>query len=262
MGLNKNISSIINTLHTRIDEDMRNVSSINRKNTFNMPREYSIKIAKDGKRVKEAWLAKANRSVSLISKFLVGVVDGENKVVVCGEPIITNSSRGLYACVYSFDSKDGLYSFIDELSNCGTYKQGKDFLTGQDVFDVCVYRGDSKKFITLSDYMDYMMPIISKNLDNLSTLFCGKSLLDSVYGEKYIDLHKCKVIIGVECQGMFISSPVIVNCYCVFTQYLTDLEDSTGLELQLESMNNLRFIKGQYVKIEYMRSMGTLIITF
>lgn len=61
---------------------------------------------------------------------------------------------------------------------------------------------------------------------------------------------------------MFISSPVIVNCYCVFTQYLNDLEDSTGLELQLESMNNLRFIKGQYVKIEYMRSMGTLIITF
>ena len=242
---------------------MRNVSSINRKNTFTMPRDYSIKIAKDGSRVKETWLSYVNKHNMIINKFLVGIVDGENKVIVCGEPIVTNSSRGVYACVYSFNSKDEIDSFIDELSKCGTYKKSRDFLKGQDVFDVCVYKGDSKKFITVSEYMDYMIPVISKNLDSLSTLFYGKSLLDSVYGEKNIDLHKCKVIVGVECpRGIFIGSPVTVNCYCVFVQYLNELEDSAGLELQLESMSNLRFIKGEYVMIGYMRSMGTLIVTF
>ena len=243
---------------------MKNVSSINRKNTFTMPRDYSIKIAKDGSKVKQNWLNYVNKHNMVINKlFLVGIVDGENKVVVCNNPIEENSPRGVYACVYSFNSKDEIDSFIDELSDCGTYGHGRDFLASQDVFDVCVYKGYSKKFITISEYMDYMMPVIGKNLDSLSTLFYGKSLLDSVYGEKNIDLHKCKVIISVECpRGIFIGTSVVVNCYCVFTQYLNELEDSAGLELQLESMNHFRIIKGEYVKIEYMRSMGTLIVTF
>lgn len=54
-----------------VNEDMRSVSSVNGKNTFKVPREYYVKILKDGKRVKDSWILEANKHLSFIGGFVV-----------------------------------------------------------------------------------------------------------------------------------------------------------------------------------------------
>lgn len=241
-----------------VNEDMRSVSSVNGKNTFKVPREYYVKILKDGKRVKDSWIQEANKHISFIAGFVVGVIDSDNKVIV-GDTPIQNSSRGMYANVFSFNSRDRLDKFIDELNNFTSYKSAKELIEKQNLFDKCVYRGDKREFISISDYMHYRLPIIKKDLDTLSTLFNGDSLLSPIYGDSYTDLRKCKVTISVESNDKWLNSPVKVNCYCNFSKCLKDNKD---LELHLKSMNNSMIKGSQYSSIEYMEDLSTLVVTF
>lgn len=256
------VQSIIESLHTRVtcrvDEDMRNISSINRKNTFNVPREYYVKLFHDGTRVKDSWIREANKYLRFIAGFVVGVIDSENKVIV-GDETIQNTSRGMYANVISFSSRDILDMFIDELNNYTSYKSAKELIEKQNLFDKCVYRGDKREFTSISDYMSYRLSIIKKDLDTLSTLFNGDSLLSPIYGDSYTDLRKCKVTIIVESNDTWLNSPVKVNCYCNFSKCLKDNKD---LEFHLKSMNNSMIKGSQYSSIEYMEDFCTLVVTF
>ena len=237
---------------------MRNISSINRKNTFNVPREYVVKLLHDGTRIKDSWIQEANKHISFIAGFVVGVMDSDNKVIV-GDTPIQNSSRGMYANVFYFNSRDRLDKFIDELNNFTSYKSAKELIERQNLFDRCVYRDDKREFTSIRDYMRYRLPVIKKDLDALSTLFNGDSLLSPIYGGSYTDLRKCKVTISVESNENLLNSPVKVNCYCNFARCLKDSKD---LELHLKSMNN-SMIKGtQYSSIEYLEDLCTLVVTF
>lgn len=237
---------------------MRSVSSVNGKNTFRVPREYYVKILKDGKRVKDSWIREANKHIRFIGAFVVGVIDSENKVIV-GEEAIQDSSRGMYANVISFNSRDRLDTFIDELNNYTSYKSAKELIEKQNLFDKCVYRDDKREFTSISGYMRYRLSIIKKDLDTLSTLFNGDSLLSPIYGDSYADLRKCKVTINVELNDAWLNSPVKVNCYCNFSKCLKDNKD---LELHLKSMNNIKIKGSQYSSIEYMEDFCTLVVTF
>lgn len=242
-----------------VSEDMRNISSINRKNTFNVPREqYYVKISKDGKRVKDSWIREANKYIRFIGAFVVGVIDSENKVIVGEEAILTRSSRGLYANVISFDSRDRLDAFINELDKYNFYTKAKDLIESQNLFDICVYIDNKKGFTTINGYMDYKIPVIKKDLDALSALFNRDSLLSPIYGDIYTDLRKCNVTISVESNGG-LDSPVIVNCYCNFAKCLKDNKD---LELHLKSLSSYRGKDSQYIRIEYMGDLSTLVVTF
>ena len=241
-----------------VNEDMRSVSSVNGKNTFRVPREYYVKILKDGKRVKDSWIREANKHIRFIGAFVVGVIDSENKVIV-GEEAIQDSSRGMYANVISFNSRDRLDTFIDELNNYTSYKSAKELIEKQNLFDKCVYRDDKREFTSISGYMRYRLSIIKKDLDTLSTLFNGDSLLSPIYGDSYADLRKCKVTINVELNDAWLNSPVKVNCYCNFSKCLKDNKD---LELHLKSMNNIKIKGSQYSSIEYMEDFCTLVVTF
>ena len=53
-----------------VNEDMRSVSSVNGKNTFKVPREYYVKILKDGKRVKDSWIREAINILGLLVHLL------------------------------------------------------------------------------------------------------------------------------------------------------------------------------------------------
>lgn len=253
-----NVQSIIESLHTMINEDMRSVSSVNGKNTFNVPREYYVKLLHDGEKVKDSWIQEANKYLRFISGFVVGVIDSENKAIV-GDTPIQNSSRGMYANVISFNSRDRLDKFIDELNNYTSYKSAKELIEKQNLFDKCVYRGDKREFTSISGYMRYRLPIIKKDLDTLSTLFNGDSLLSPIYGDSYADLRKCKVTIIVELNDAWLNSPVKVNCYCNFSKCLKDNKD---LELHLKSMNDITIKGSQYIRIEYMEDLCTLVVTF
>lgn len=241
-----------------VNEDMRNISSINRKNTFNVPREYYVKILKDGEKVKNSWIQEANKYLRFISGFVVGVIDSENKAIVGDEPL-QNSSRGMYANVISFNSRDRLDKFIEELNNYTSYKSAKELIERQNLFDKCVYIDNKKEFTTINGYMDYKIPVIKKDLDALSALFNGDSLLSPIYGDSYTDLRKCNVTISVESDGGGLDSPVIVNCYCNFAKCLKDNKD---LELHLKSLSNYRGKDSQYIRIEYMEDLSTLVVTF
>lgn len=241
-----------------INEDMRSVSSVNGKNTFKVPREYYVKILKDGKKVKDAWIREANKHIRFISAFVVGVIDSENKVIVGEEAILTRSSRGLYANVISFDSRDRLDAFIDELDKYNFYTKAKDLIESQNLFDICVYIDNKKEFTTINGYMDYKIPVIKKDLDALSALFNRDSLLSPIYGDSYTDLRKCNVTISVESIGG-LDSPVIVNCYCNFAKCLKDNKD---LELHLKSLGSYRGKDSQYIRIEYMGDLSALVVTF
>lgn len=257
------VQSIIESLHTRVtcrvDEDMRNISSINRKNTFNVPREYYVKLFHDGTRVKDSWIREANKYIRFIGAFVVGVIDSENKVIVGEKAIQTMSSRGLYANVISFDSRDRLDAFINELDKYNFYTKAKDLIESQNLFDKCVYIDNKREFTTINGYMDYKIPVIKKDLDALSTLFNGDSLLSPIYGDSYTDLRKCKVTIIVESNDTWLNSPVKVNCYCNFSKCLKDNKD---LEFHLKSMNNSMIKGSQYSSIEYMEDFCTLVVTF
>jgi len=209
------VQSIIESLHTmgsdKVNEDMRSVSYSNRKNTFNVSREYYVKLFHDGNKVKDSWIQEANKYLRFIAGFVVGVIDSENKAIVGDEPI-QNSSRGMYANVISFNSRDRLDKFIDELNNYTSYKSAKELIEKQNLFDKCVYRDDKREFISISGYMRYRLSIIKKDLDTLSTLFNGDSLLSPVYNDSYADLRKCKVTIIVESNDAWLNSPVKVNC--------------------------------------------------
>lgn len=242
-----------------VNEDMRSVSSVNGKNTFKVPREYYVKILKDGKRVKDSWIMEANKHLSFIGGFVVSVVDSENKVIVGEKAIQTRSSRGLYANVVSFGSRDRLDKFIEELNNYTSYKSAKELIERQNLFDKCVYIDNKKEFTTINGYMDYKIPVIKKDLDALSALFNGDSLLSPIYGDSYTDLRKCNVTISVESDGGGLDSPVIVNCYCNFAKCLKDNKD---LELHLKSLSNYRGKDSQYIRIEYMEDLSTLVVTF
>lgn len=241
-----------------INEDMRSVSSVNGKNSFNVPREYYVKIFHDGKKVKDSWIQEANKHLSFIDGFVVGVIDGENKAIVGDEPI-QNSSRGMYANVISFNSRDRLDTFIDELNNYTSYKSAKELIEKQNLFDKCVYRDDKREFTSISGYMHDRLPIIKKDLDILSNLFNGDSLLSPIYGDSYADLRKCRVTIIVESNDSWLNSPVKVNCYCNFSKCLKDNKD---LEFHLKSMNDIMIKGSQYVWIEYMEDFCTLVVTF
>lgn len=165
-----------------VNEDMRSVSSVNGKNTFKVPREYYVKILKDGKRVKDSWMCEANKYIRFIGAFVVGVIDSENKVIVGEKAIQTMSSRGLYANVISFDSRDRLDAFINELDKYNFYTKAKDLIESQNLFDKCVYMDNKREFTTINGYMDYIIPVIRKDLDALSVLFNGDSLLSPIYG--------------------------------------------------------------------------------
>jgi hypothetical protein len=195
----------------KVNEDMRSVSYSNRKNTFNVSREYYVKLFHDGNKVKDSWIQEANKYLRFIAGFVVGVIDSENKAIVGDEPI-QNSSRGMYANVISFNSRDRLDKFIDELNNYTSYKSAKELIEKQNLFDKCVYRDDKREFISISGYMRYRLSIIKKDLDTLSTLFNGDSLLSPVYNDSYADLRKCKVTIIVESNDAWLNSPVKVNC--------------------------------------------------
>ena len=242
-----------------VNEDMRSVSSVNGKNTFKVPREYYVKILKDGKRVKDSWIREANKHIRFIGAFVVGVIDSENKVIVGEKAIQTMSSRGLYANVISFDSRDRLDAFINELDKYNFYTKAKDLIESQNLFDKCVYIDNKKEFTTINGYMDYKIPVIKKDLDALSALFNGDSLLSPIYGDSYTDLRKCNVTISVESNDGGIDSPVIVNCYCNFAKCLKDNKD---LELHLKSLSNYRGKDSQYIRIEYMKDLSTLVVTF
>lgn len=242
-----------------VSEDMRNISSINRKNTFNVAREYYVKISKDGMKIKDSWMREANKYIRFIGAFVVGVIDSENKVIVGEKAIQTMSSRGLYANVISFDSRDRLDAFINELDKYNFYTKAKDLIESQNLFDKCVYIGNKKEFTTINGYMDYKIPVIRKDLDALSVLFNGDSLLSPIYGDSYTDLRKCNVTISVESDGGGLDSPVIVNCYCNFAKCLKDNKD---LELHLKSLSNYRGKDSQYIRIEYMEDLSTLVVTF
>ena len=242
-----------------VNEDMRSVSSVNGKNTFNVPREYYVKILKDGKRVKDSWILEANKHLSFIGGFVVSVVDSENKVIVGEKAIQTRSSSGLYANVVSFDSRDRLDKFIEELNNYTSYKSAKELIERQNLFDKCVYMDNKMEFTTINGYMDYKIPVIKKDLDALSALFNRDSLLSPIYGDSYTDLRKCNVTISVESDGGGLDSPVIVNCYCNFAKCLKDNKD---LELHLKSLSNYRGKDSQYIRIEYMEDLSTLVVTF
>ena len=242
-----------------VSEDMRNISSINMKNTFNVAREYYVKISKDGMKIKDSWMREANKYIRFIGAFVVGVIDSENKVIVGEKAIQTMSSRGLYANVISFDSRDRLDAFINELDKYNFYTKAKDLIESQNLFDKCVYIGNKKEFTTINGYMDYKIPVIRKDLDALSVLFNGDSLLSPIYGDSYTDLRKCNVTISVESDGGGLDSPVIVNCYCNFAKCLKDNKD---LELHLKSLSNYRGKDSQYIRIEYMEDLSTLVVTF
>lgn len=237
---------------------MRSVSSVNGKNTFKVPREYYVEILKDGKKVKDAWIREANKHIRFIGAFVVGVIDSENKVIVGEEAILTRSSRGLYANVISFDSRDRLDAFIDELDKYNFYTKAKDLIESQNLFDICVYIDNKKEFTTINGYMDYKIPVIKKDLDALSALFNRDSLLSPIYRDSYTDLRKCNVTISVESSGG-LDSPVIVNCYCNFAKCLKDNKD---LELHLKSLSSYRGKDSQYIRIEYMGDLSTLVVTF
>lgn len=241
-----------------INEDMRSVSSVNGKNTFKVPRDYYVKLIMSGKKVKDAWIREANKHIRFIGAFVVGVIDSENKVIVGEEAILTRSSRGLYANVISFDSRDRLDAFIDELDKYNFYTKAKDLIESQNLFDICVYIDNKKEFTTINGYMDYKIPVIKKDLDALSALFNRDSLLSPIYGDSYTDLRKCNVAISVESNGG-LDSPVIVNCYCNFAKCLKDNKD---LELHLKSLSSYRGKDSQYVRIEYMEDFCTLVVTF
>ena len=238
---------------------MRSVSSVNKKNTFNVPREYYVKLIMNGKKVKDAWIRDANKHLRFIGAFVVGVIDSENKVIVGEEALQTNSLRGLYADVISFDNRDRLDAFIDELDEYHFYTKAKELIERQNLFDKCVYIDNKKEFTTINGYMDYKIPTIKKDLDALSALFNGDSLLSPIYGDSYNDLRKCSVTLSVELDDGGIDSPVIVNCYCNFAKCLKDNKD---LELHLKSLNNFRGKDSQYIRIEYMGDMNTLVVTF
>ena len=242
-----------------VSEDMRNISSINMKNTFNVAREYYVKISKDGMKIKDSWMREANKYIRFIGAFVVGVIDSENKVIVGEKAIQTMSSRGLYANVISFDSRDRLDAFINELDKYNFYTKAKDLIESQNLFDKCVYIGNKKEFTTINGYMDYKIPVIMKDLDALSVLFNGDSLLSPIYGDSYTDLRKCNVTISVESDGGGLDSPVIVNCYCNFAKCL---KDNKELELHLKSLSNYRGKDSQYIRIEYMEDLSTLVVTF
>ena len=237
---------------------MRSVSSVNGKNIFKVPREYYVKILKDGERVKDSWIREANKYIRFIGAFVVGVIDSENKVIVGEKAIQTMSSRGLYANVISFDSRDRLDAFINELDKYNFYTKAKDLIESQNLFDKCVYIDNKREFTTINGYMDYKIPVIKKDLDALSALFNGDSLLSPIYGDSYTDLRKCNVAISVESNGG-LDSPVIVNCYCNFAKCLKDNKD---LELHLKSLSNYRGKDSQYIRIEYMKDLSTLVVTF
>ena len=238
---------------------MRSVSSVNGKNTFKVPRDYYVKLIMSGKKVKDAWIREANKHIRFIGAFVVGVIDSENKVIVGEEAIITRSSRGLYANVISFDSRDRLDAFIDELDKYNFYTKAKDLIESQNLFDICVYIDNKKEFTTtINGYMDYKIPVIKKDLDALSALFNRDSLLSPIYGDSYTDLRKCNVAISVESNGG-LDSPVIVNCYCNFAKCLKDNKD---LELHLKSLSSYRGKDSQYIRIEYMGDLSTLVVTF
>lgn len=237
---------------------MINISSINRKNTFNVPREYYVKLLKDGNKVKDSWIQEANKYLRFISGFVVGVIDSENKVIVGDRPI-QDSPSGMYANVISFNSRDRLDTFIGELTNYTSYKSAKELIEKQNLFDKCVYRDDKREFTSISGYMRYRLPIIKKDLDALSALFNGDSLLSPIYGDSYADLRKCKVTISVESNDAGLNSPVKVNCYCNFSKCLKDNKD---LELHLKSMNDIMIKGSQYIRIEYMEDLCTLVVTF
>ena len=237
---------------------MRSVSSVNGKNTFKVPRDYYVKLIMSGKKVKDAWIREANKHIRFIGAFVVGVIDSENKVIVGEEAILTRSSRGLYANVISFDSRDRLDAFIDELDKYNFYTKAKDLIESQNLFDICVYIDNKKEFTTINGYMDYKIPVIKKDLDALSALFNRDSLLSPIYGDSYTDLRKCNVAISVESNGG-LDSPVIVNCYCNFAKCLKDNKD---LELHLKSLSSYRGKDSQYVRIEYMEDFCTLVVTF
>ena len=241
-----------------VNEDMRSVSSVNGKNTFKVPREYYVKLIMSGKKVKDAWIREANKHIRFIGAFVVGVIDSENKVIVGEEAILTRSSRGLYANVISFDSRDRLDAFIDELDKYNFYTKAKDLIESQNLFDICVYIDNKKEFTTINGYMDYKIPVIKKDLDALSALFNRDSLLSPIYGDSYTDLRKCNVAISVESNGG-LDSPVIVNCYCNFAKCLKDNKD---LELHLKSLSSYRGKDSQYIRIEYMGDLSTLVVTF
>lgn len=238
---------------------MRSVSSVNGENTFKVPREYYVKILKDGKRVKDSWIREANKHIRFIGAFVVGVIDSENKVIVGEESIQTMSSRGLYANVISFDSRDRLDAFINELDKYNFYMKAKDLIESQNLFDKCVYRDDKREFTSISGYMHDRLPIIKKDLGILSNLFNGDSLLSPIYGDSYADLRKCRVTIIVESNDRWLNSPVKVNCYCNFSKCLKDNKD---LEFHLKSMNDIMIKGSQYVRIEYMEDFCTLVVTF
>ena len=241
-----------------VNEDMRSVSSVNGKNTFKVPRDYYVKLIMSGKKVKDAWIREANKHIRFIGAFVVGVIDSENKVIVGEEAILTRSSRGLYANVISFDSRDRLDAFIDELDKYNFYTKAKDLIESQNLFDICVYIDNKKEFTTINGYMDYKIPVIKKDLDALSALFNRDSLLSPIYGDSYTDLRKCNVAISVESNGG-LDSPVIVNCYCNFAKCLKDNKD---LELHLKSLSSYRGKDSQYIRIEYMEDLSTLVVTF
>lgn len=253
------MQSIIESLHTKVNEDMGSISSSNRKNMFNVPRDYYVKIPNDGTRIKDAWIREANKHISFIGAFVVSVIDSENKVIVGEMPIQTRSSRGVYANVISFNSRDRLDKFVDELNNYHFYDSAKDLIEKQNLFDKCVYRDNKKEFTSIRDYMHYMLPVIKDDLDKLSSLFNGDSLLSPIYGDSYTDLRKCNVTISVESNDGGLDSPVIVNCYCNFAKCLKDNKD---LELHLKSMDNFRGKDSHYVRIEYMEDFCTLVVTF
>ena len=238
---------------------MRSVSSVNGKNIFKVPREYYVKILKDGERVKDSWIREANKYIRFIGAFVVGVIDSENKVIVGEKAIQTMSSRGLYANVISFDSRDRLDAFINELDKYNFYTKAKDLIESQNLFDKCVYIDNKREFTTINGYMDYKIPVIKKDLDALSALFNGDSLLSPIYGDSYTDLRKCNVTISVESDDGGLDSPVIVNCYCNFAKCLKDNKD---LELHLKSLSNYRGKDSQYIRIEYMKDLSTLVVTF
>ena len=73
------------------------------------------------------------------------------------------------------------------------------------------------------------------------------------------DLRKCNVTISVESDDGGLDSPVIVNCYCNFAKCLKDNKD---LELHLKSLSNYRGKDSQYIRIEYMKDLSTLVVTF
>lgn len=241
-----------------INEDMRSVSSVNGKNTFKVTRDYYVKLIMSGKKVKDAWIREANKHIRFIGAFVVGVIDSENKVIVGEKAILTRSSRGLYANVISFDSRDRLDAFIDELDKYNFYTKAKDLIESQNLFDICVYIDNKKEFTTINGYMDYKIPVIKKDLDALSALFNRDSLLSPIYGDSYTDLRKCNVAISVESNGG-LDSPVIVNCYCNFAKCLKDNKD---LELHLKSLSSYRGKDSQYIRIEYMGDFCTLVVTF